>query len=485
VSKFVVKNDQGQSVTGTLEYSLARGSLKAHVGGERFTAQWADDYKVDLQNLNFDFARDAQGMRINGGFSSGSFLYVDAPLYARGSLNAVQFGYDAPAKAMGAGSARTRRARAPATLTFSGNLSESMVRYRLKTFADLQKVFRKERKKRVSGPPLRLNVKVQTLGNDNVIDSDILRLTWVGNLSVRGEHPYTLFNGRINALDGGLGMDKQAYGIRRFEVKWLNDPMEEGRINMEARKELAVNCNRRDDSNVDSCTVITRLDGELQDMRFSYDSDCGGSFGAGASVTAILYSVQRGCYDGSLATGNDGQYGNKALTLLEPTINRSLSSVVGRYTGNWIEATEISGLGSLSGEDGASGDTLGEALSLGITSKEFLRTRLRLRSGKHMASQDLSNPWEHMVALELRPPVEGLVRSPSWKRRLNENLRLVASLQTHPVRVDDPEEDEIEKKIALIYSYVFWGSWWNKPRKREEITDAPVVQPAQTTGEPK
>ncbi|MCD6024297.1 MAG: hypothetical protein K0Q91_1213 [Fibrobacteria bacterium] len=484
VPRFAVKNEQGQSVAGSLEYNLAKGSVKAHVEGERFAAQWADDYKADLRDLNFDFSRDALGMRVEGSFSSASFLYVDAPVYARGTLTSVRFAYDEAKGPAAGGSARQRRERSSATLTLSGNLSESLLRYRMKTFADLQKVFRKERKKRRSGPALRLNVKVQTLGNNNYIDSDILRLTWVGNLSVRGVHPYTLFNGRINALNGGLGLDKQAYDVQRFEVKWLNDPMEEGRVNMEARKVLAGNCRQRNDPEVDSCIVITRLEGELSEMQFSYDSDCGGSFGAGASVAAILYSVQRGCYDASLTTGEGGNYGGKALSLLEPTINRSLSGVIGRYSRNWIEAAEVSGLGSLSSEEDPAGDTLGEALALGLTSKEYLRTRLKIQAGYHTASEDLSNPWEYMGALEWRPYVE-YVRSPAWKRRLDQNLRLVASLQTRASRIDQEEEDEIEKKIGLNYTYFFWGNWWSKPRKREDVAQPPMVKPAQTTGEPK
>lgn len=484
VSRFTVRNEQGQSVAGSLEYSLAKGSVKAHVKGERFAAQWADDYMADLRDLSFDFARDASGIRIDGSFSRASFLYVDAPLFARGTLTSVRFGYAEPAGSGAAGSARQRRERTPATLTLSGNLSESLVRYRLKTFGDLQKVFRRERKKRSSGPSLRMNVKVQTLGNDNRIDSDLLRLTWVGNLSVRGVHPFTLYNGRINALDGGLGLDKQAYGVNHFEVKWLNAPLEEGRINMEARKQLASDCSQRDEIEVDSCTVITRLTGELSNMQFSYDSDCGGSFGAGASVAAIVYSVQRGCYDQSFVTGGGGNYGNKALTLLEPTISRGLSNVVGRYSRNWIEAAEVTGLSSLSDEEveGAT-DTLGEALSLSLTSKEFYRTRLRFRSGYHTASQDLYNPWEYMGAIEIRPPVQ-YVRSDSWRRRLDRNLRLVASLETHAQVAEAPEEDEIEKKISLIYSYVFWGSWWNKPRKREEVQEPLMVKPVEAAGEP-
>jgi hypothetical protein len=474
VNNFLVRNDRGQSLRGNLEYALATQSLKAHVEGERFAAQWADDYLADVSNLSLDVSKNAQGLRIDGGFARASFLYADPPLRAEGTLTSVRAAYEKLTVAGG----RNRR-EAPASLTFTGNISESLVRYRLKSFADLQKTFRRDNRRK-SGPAVRLNVQVRTLGDNNRIDSDVLRLTWVGNLSVKGTHPYTLFNGRINAIDGGLGTDRQAYGIRNMEVKWLNAPVGEGQIHMEAVKELVADCNRRTEANPDSCTVIARLDGKLESMMFSYDSDCGGSFGAGASVAAILYSVQRGCYDAALATGGDGSgYGERAITLFEPTLNRSLTSVVGRYTGNWIEMTEITGLSSLSSES-PGGDTLNEAVSLTLTSKEFWRLRLKLRSGYHPASPDLANPMESMAALEWRPPADRLVSDERWKQRLRDNLRAAVSIQTRPVRRSNPEEDEIEKKASVNYNYPFWGEWWSKPRKREEPAD-PVAPRAQTT----
>jgi hypothetical protein len=475
VGNLLVRNEQGQSLRGTLEYGLKTKALKAHVEGERFTAQWGDDYRADVRGLNLDIRHDAEGLRVSGAFSRAEVLFADPPLRAEGTLTGVRALYERAA------ASGIRRREAPASLTFTGTLSESLVRYRLRSFADLQKVFRGEGRRK-SGPPLRLNVQVRTVGDDNRIDSDFLRLTWVGDLSVKGTHPYTLFNGRINALGGGIGLGGQAYGIRSTEVKWINAPMEEGEIRLDARKELIADCNQRNESNPDSCTVILNLLGKLDNMQLTYDTDCGGAYGAGASVSAILFSVSRNCYDASLAAGADGRgYGERALTLLEPTINRSLSSVIGRYSGNWIEMTEVTGLGSLSAEN-PGGDTLNEAVSLSLTSKEFQRFRLKVRSGYHPASPDLSNPWEHMLALEWRPPADALVTSDRWKQRLRDNLRAVASLQTRPVRRNNPEEDEIEKKIGLNYGYAFWGNWWSKPRKREETPDTTGV-PAKTATE--
>src|SRR5690606_13948406 len=136
-------------------------------------------------------------------------------------------------------------------------------------------------------------------------------------------------------------------------------PVEEGEIHMEARKELASSCTQTTGT-TDSCTVITRLDGSLYVLQLSYDSDCGGAYGAGANVAAILYSVQRGCYDGSIAGGETRSYGERALTLLEPTISRGLTQIMGPFWGSFVETAEVTGLASLSGD--APADSLGEAL---------------------------------------------------------------------------------------------------------------------------
>jgi hypothetical protein len=377
----------------------------------------------------------------------------------------VTFAFTKPA------ASRSHAAREPPALEFSGSLSQSLIRYRIKTLSALQGFFKKEGDKKRGGGrihPMKVDAKLHTLGDSNHIDSDILRLTWVGDLEMHGVYPFTLVQGRINSLKGELGFQNQAYQVRQLEVKWLNAPLEEGEANLEARKNLASSCNGRASANPaprDSCVVITRLVGPLSLLRFSYDSDCGGAFGAGANVAALLYSVQRGCYDPSFANGGGPGYGVKALSLLEPTVNRGLSGFVGRHSYSWIDQTEISGLGSLAGHDAAAGDSLSQALSLQVTSKEFLHFRLKLRSGYHTESQDLSNPWENMMALEWRPPLQRYVDDPDWKRRLENHVSIAASVQTVAVQRNLPEEDPVRKMLGLNYAYDFWGLGWGKPAK--------------------
>jgi hypothetical protein len=462
-----IENDAGQKLTGHLEFSPTRSTLTAHVEGARFAAQWTDDYAVDLTNLVVDVNFGPQGSRARGSFSSGTFTYANLPLRVQGRLGSAKAEFIRPPLPPG-GARYDRRAD---TLKVSGVLQESELRYRLRNLGDIQRLMRGSATRRPTvGTPLHLDVKVRTAGSANRISTDMARLTWVGDLAVRGQHPYTLYEGRASAQSGDFGLEREAYAIRRLDVKWLNVPVDEGEIHFEARKELASTCTQSTQAaTTDSCTVITRLDGLLNDMQFSYDSDCGGAYGAGANVAAILYSVQRGCYDASIAGGETRGYGERAITLLEPTISREINRLLGPFWGAWVETADFTGLGSLS-PDASNTDSVGEALSLALTSREYRRLRIKIRSGYHLNSQDLSSPMENMVALEWRLPLPSTLRDSAWRRRLDNNLRAAVSIETKPVRLGSFETDEIERKIGLFYNYAYWGEWWAK--KEEGVDNA-------------
>jgi len=53
---------------------------------------------------------------------------------------------------------------------------------------------------------MKMDVKLHTLGDSNHIDSDILRLTWVGDLEMHGVYPYTLVQGRLNSSERRTGI---------------------------------------------------------------------------------------------------------------------------------------------------------------------------------------------------------------------------------------------------------------------------------------
>ncbi len=461
IAPLSIENDAGQSLSGEMDFSPSEGTLSARVQGDRFALRWTEDYAVDVSDLVINVEHGPGGSRARGSFSTGSFTYADLPLRAQGRLGAVRVDFTRPPLPPGAG----RYDRLADTLRVSAVLQESELRYRLRNLGDIQRLLGGSAKRRPAvGTPLMLDVTVRTAGSANRINTDMARLNWVGDLSVRGVHPYTLFEGRVSAQSGDFGLEDEAYAIRRLDVKWLNSPVEEGEIHMEARKELASSCTQT--GTTDSCTVITRLDGSLSDLQFSYDSDCGGAYGAGANVAAILYSVQRGCYDGSIAGGETRSYGERALTLLEPTLSRGLTQIMGPFWGSFVETAEVTGLASLSRD--APADSLGEALSLALTSREYRRFRIKVRSGYHLNSQDLSSPMENMLALEWRIPIPKAVRDSLWRQRLENNLRAAASVETRPVRRGSFETDEVENKIGLFYNYVYWGEWWARKDENEE-----------------
>jgi len=467
ISQLSLKDSSGSALQGNAEYALSSRRLHAHLGGGDLTGQWTEDDKVALKNLNLDYSLDSSGTRLAGGFSQGTIRYVDIPLDAQGTLQDVTFAYTLPNTPPG----HTGK-RIPPSLTFSGALSQSLIRYSLKSLTAIQAVFQKERNKKRGGgraQPIQLDVKLYTLGDSNRVDSDVLRMAWVGNLEMQGLYPFTLVEGRMNALNGELGLPNQAYQIQQLEVKWLDAPLEDGEVQMEARKNLATSCQKNstptDFAAQDSCAVIVQLHGPLSQLQFTYDSDCGGAFGAGANMVAILTSVERGCYDPSLSTGGGSGYGGTALSLLEPTLSQNLSTLLGRYSHSWIAETEITGLSSLAGGRDTVNDSVSQALSVEVTSKEFLHVRLQLKSGYHTESQDLSSPWENMLALEWRPPLDDYVEDPVWKERLHNHVSVTASVQTIAVERNEPEEDPVQKTLALSYLYDFWGRWWNKPKK--------------------
>src|SRR5690606_31477072 len=141
-----VEGEGGQALDGELEYALAAGTLRARLAGERFAAQWGSAYRFDLRALRLDVARDSAGPPLPGGFSEGEFRVVDAPLRAEGKLSRVQASYarpPAPPRRMGV----ARAARPPADLALDATLERSLVRYRLRSLADIQRVFRKENKR--------------------------------------------------------------------------------------------------------------------------------------------------------------------------------------------------------------------------------------------------------------------------------------------------------------------------------------------------
>jgi hypothetical protein len=470
-----IRSGAGSELKGRFEFDPASRKMAGSFAGNSFAAQFGKGDKIKLRDLKLEVNGDSTVMNVNLSVGSGSAEHIKAPLRAAGDFSRVTVVYRAPlgkdAQGLPSGG-RIPFVRVDATL------DTSEVRYRLRSLETLQNLFKKGPQKRTAkrSQAMQVQINVETAGSGNSIQTDILRLNYVGNFSMAGIYPYALVQGRITSQSGELGAKKQAYAIRRMDVKWLNTPMEEGKIDLEAAKRLARNC---ETGTLDSCNIITRLTGELSEMQFTYDSDCGGAEGAGVDVSALIYSVRRGCYSSAYGAGGSGlTYQEQALGLLEPLASQYLSDAAGKLSGHWIASAQISGLGVLapdkkkpaptaaSNENSAPStatSSSADAIALELLSREFWRTRLRVTSAYAPENAESSSPWNYRVGLEWRPPTPGFIRDPKWKDRLKNNVNVEAAIFTDPDRTQQEQaSDELRKRLGLNYNYNFWGRLWGK-----------------------
>jgi hypothetical protein len=468
-------------VKGRADYALTGSKvLSAHLAGGGLVFQ-AGPGKAQLRELRVDLRSDSSVLDLRAAVGSGSYEHVKPPLRAAGDFSRVTVHYHTPmGKAPAAGGSPSKLE--PARLRVRGMLDSTALRYRLRSMESIKSVFRRpagngrKGQARVSRP-LYMDVDVETSGSGHRLETDILRFSFVGNLGLRGVMPYALAEGRLTGTGGQLGSRKQAYELRKLEVKWLNAPLEEGEAAAEAVKRLDQDCDRE---TTDSCDVITRLEGPLTQIQFAYDSDCGGAFGAGANVAALLYSVQRGCYSDAFSAGGSGlSREEQALLLLEPLASQYLTSAAEKLSGRWIQSAEISGLGALApGDESPTQDdrsAVREAIALEVMSREFWRMRVRLRSSYAPGDVEETNPWDYRLGLEWRPPLARFIENPKWERRLQDHVVVEAAVFTEPARSADINQGEVRQRLGLNYTYPWWGRWWGKePRDSAGTPQKPV-----------
>lgn len=466
VPSITLEGRSGSKVGGQAEWFLTGArNLTARLAGTGISVQVGSD-KVLLRDLRVELKADSSHLSADAWVGSGAFEHSAGALRAVGEFSRVTASYKSPlgkAPALRPRGAGASSKLAPAKLRVRAVLDTSHVRYRLRSFAAWKGVFKRgpERRQSRAGRPLEVDLGLETAGRGNRVETDVLRFSYVGNLSMRGLMPYALVDGRINGTGGELGTKRMVYGIRRLEVKWLNAPMEEGTIAVEGARRVLKSCAKDE---TDSCDVITRLVGELSNPQFAYDSDCRGAkgaFGAGVEPLALLYSVRRGCYSSELAGGGSGMTAQEqALALLEPYASEYLTRYAGKLTGNWIQRADITGLGAL-----AQGDSTQDrkAISVEVLSKEFWRFQMRLKAGYQPQDLQEADPWAYAVGVEWRPPLFRLVEDSTWKRRIKNNVVVEAKVSRDPSRPTEASaENNLQKRLGLNYNFDWWGYWWTR-----------------------
>lgn len=489
IPDLTMKGRNGSQLHGRIEFDPASQRLLADISGASLAAQLGAGDKVRLQELRVQAQMDSTLMTAQVAVGSGSIEHIKSPMRATADFSRLAVFYRAPL-----GKPKTASGAQIPFLRVSAVLDSSLLRYRMRSLESITGIFKKQGNQRRSAvrraKPMQVQINVETAGGGNAIETDVLRLSYVGNVSMNGTYPYALMQGRVSAHDGSLGLKKQAYNITQMEVKWLNAPMEEGELELNAEKKLARTCEL---DVTDSCSIKMQLTGQLNDIKFAYDSDCRGGYGSGsADVAALIYSVRRGCYSPQASTGVAGlSYQEQALGLLEPLASNYLSQAAEKLSGKWIASAQVTGLGALAQDKKApvEGDTAAatrDAIGLEILSKEFWRLRLRARSAYNLANADNPTPWTYRVGVEWQPPLFRMVDDPVWRNRIKNKITVDASVFTDPSRTPDGgSQDQLLRRLGLNYNYDWWGYWWTKaasPPPAKQAAPAAEAAPAAPGG---
>jgi hypothetical protein len=298
--------------------------------------------------------------------------------------------------------------------------------------------------------PWELDIDLEAAGVRNRINTDVLRMNFTGDARITGAYPYTLVRGKVSGLQGEVGQARQAYVLRDFEVKWDNVTLEDGILYAEGEKRLRADCRPETRQ---TCQIYIRLDGRLEEVGFTYETDCGQNTGESVAPSVLINSMAQGCYV-SETSGGEGNYGGAAFAMLEPTLNARLSKEFARGSGGFIKSTQVSGLSALIGSD-SSGL---EAVALEVESREVHRVGLKGRAGYHPETK-LANPMEYRMAAEYRPPLDRLATDSIWRARLRDRFTLEAAVETRPEGRDVEEERRVRQRAGLRYRYRFWDLW--------------------------
>ncbi len=303
--------------------------------------------------------------------------------------------------------------------------------------------------------PWEMDLQLEAVGTNNRVDTDVLRLAFLGDMEVKGVYPYTLFNGKLSGLRGEIGLSGVVYEVRDFEVKWENATLDEGRVYAEGNKKVLVDCEpdtRR------TCNVGINLNGALSEMNFGYDTDCEktpGETNQPISPASLITWAAQGCASVAQQSGANGGYGGVTRKLIDATSSLYVNTKIKQASNGIIEKTKVSGISNL-----VSNDTSGfEPVAVEVQTREKYRTSLKGKMG-YFPERKLSNPWEGKLGIEYRPPLENLISDSLWQARIKDRWTVEASVETRPS--DHPDVDEqrqVRQQAGLRYHYRFWD-WW-------------------------
>lgn len=442
-----VRHSQGGEVNGQLEARLAQPvSVNFSFSGPKVTAVLPNGQEFKAQDVSGKMAWVKGGaLKLSGQARSGSFKMPGSSVRVESGFERLRLELSIP----------------PADAT---ELPKVLVRGRVRDFLfqrkDLQAFVRSFGRTKAEGSgasnrrskPWETDLALEAVGTNNHIETDILRFSFLGDLEVKGVYPYTLFNGKLTGLQGEIGPAGRVYDVRDLEVKWENSTLDEGTVYVEGDKKLRADCAPTTQR---TCTMFIKLNGRLDEMNFSYDTDCGQNVGEPIPPTVLINSMTQGCY--SAESGGGWNNEKAAINLaVEPTLNYGLSKGVKWASGGIIQSTQVSGLSSFMNSDTAG--VLEQPVALEVQTREKYRVSLKGKAGYHPEVK-LADPWEYKLALEYRPPLERLAKDSLWQTRFRDRVTLETSVETRPPEVRDEEVRQVREQVGLRYHYRFWDLW--------------------------
>jgi hypothetical protein len=441
---------RGPTLAGEAEGDLVGPpNVTARIRGDELALSWPGIQKILLRGAQASLRIDSAGLAAKANVDRAEFAVVKPPITARGDLEAMEIEYLQPPAPKG-----SKGARPTPELRVKGRMRNFLFKHKI-GFRELQKSIGKVKvdKRKRRAKPVNLQIDLETVGANNRVETDVLRMAFAGDLAVRGIYPYTLLSGEFSSLKGELGQTSQSYDITDFDLKWQNATVEEGRVSVEGRKKLRVNCKPETER---TCNVYVKLAGRLDEMTFTYDTDCGANTGETLEPTSLINSVSRGCWsDEDVAGAGNGNYREAVVALLEPTLNEKLTSVGERFTAGWIKRTAVTGIGSAVARD----TTGNEPLAIGVETKEKWGVSLKASAGYHPEKREDNTTWESKVAVQWRPPLEKASENSEWKRRVRDRVTLEASAETRPEEKVTNENKDARMQVGLRYRYKFWKLW--------------------------
>lgn len=447
IPDLTVQGPQGEPLRGQLEYDTERDEVRAELSGTQYSLILPGGERIRAQQVGavLKWTRE-RGLTASAEARNGFMVLPTSPYRVETGFERVFATVTVPP---------THAAAAP-TLKVDGRLHDFLFQ-RKWGWRDATSFFtgfaRSGSRTAASSKrtrPWDLDLNLDAVGPRNRIDTDVLRMTFAGDARITGAYPYLLVNGKMSGLQGEVGQTRQSYALRDFEVKWDNVTIEDGLLHVEGEKRVRADC--RADTR-QTCQIYIRLDGRLEDVGFTYETDCAQNTGDPVAPSVLINSMAQGCYAAE-TPGGEGNYGSAAFAMLEPALNDRLSRGVARGSGGFIKSTQVSGLGALLGSD-SSGL---ESVALEVESRSMYRTSLKGRAGYHPETK-LANPMEYRLAAEYRPPLERMAEDSVWRARLRNRFTLEAAVETRPEGRDIEEERRVRQRAGLRYRHRFWNLW--------------------------